>query len=391
MVNGFDHSSDDNNEEENEADTDLTDDDEDGEEEGIMDEGHVLDGAIDRSELRKLMADDQKSVAATLSQSARADAEKGRAVKTQRARFDTLLNSRIKLQKALIATNSLLVDDASMDVEEVGGVVEAAEAAAVKLWNNLNSLRLTLESSKSGQKRSHKEFTTDDSLDAFWEEIKSHENAQKKSRTAVLDFWASKTRATTALPQARGRLQQPAKEQQLSDVLAGQMADMSHLVAKTQAPRSCAPLQAAAASMKTSTTNETTNGIHHDKNEVEKLPIYDDADFYTTLLANLISQRSTDATVNLSNLSIQPWQAAREAKTKKVVDTKASKGRKLRYTVHEKLVSFMAPEDRGLWGERQVDELFGSLFGRKIGLAEYEDVDEAGEDKEVEGLRLFGG
>jgi protein AATF/BFR2 len=387
MVNGFHHSSGENNEENDEG-TDSTDDEEEDEvEKEVFSRKQTADGIIDRSELRKLMADDQKSVAATLSQSAKADAVKGKAVKAQRATFDTLLNSRIKLQRGLVATNSLLAVNAEADTSQSEDVIEAAEAAAIQLWNNLTSLRANLQASKMSQKRSHKQFTREDSLDAFWDETKSYEAAQKKTRTTVLDFWASKTRATTSLPQARGRLQQPVKEQQLSDVLAGQMVDMSRLVAKTQVPRSCAPLQAAFASKR---TNVMANGVHHsDDNSPTHIPIYDDADFYTTLLASLISQRSTDATVNLQNLSIQPWQAAREAKAKKVVDTKASKGRKLRYTVHEKLVSFMASEDRGSWGERQADELFGSLFGQRMGLGE-DEGEEMEEDLEVEGLRLFG-
>ena len=82
---------------------------------------------------------------------------------------------------------------------------------------------------------------------------------------------------------------------------------------------------------------------------------------------------------------------AREAKTKKVVDTKASKGRRLRYTVQEKLQNFMAPEDRGEWEERQRDELFGSLFGKRLRLGE-DDVESEAEsegDAEEAGLMLF--
>jgi protein AATF/BFR2 len=165
---------------------------------------------------------------------------------------------------------------------------------------------------------------------------------------------------------------------------------MPRLIAKTRIPRSCAPLQASSASNTKPITNGLTNGGH----DSEQLPIYDDADFYTTLLQSLISQRSSETTASLGNLTLnlQPWQAAREAKTKKVVDTKASKGRKLRYTVHEKLQNFMAPEDRRMWGERQSEELFSGLFGRRVGLGEVgEDDDEMDHGDEAEGLKLFAG
>jgi protein AATF/BFR2 len=59
--------------------------------------------------------------------------------------------------------------------------------------------------------------------------------------------------------------------------------------------------------------------------------------------------------------------------------------------VQEKLQNFMAPEERGEWGERQRDELFGSLFGKRLRLGE-EDVESESEmeaDAEEAGLMLF--
>ena len=50
-------------------------------------------------------------------------------------------------------------------------------------------------------------------------------------------------------------------------------------------------------------------------------------------------------------------------KKKKIVDTRASKGRKIRYHIHEKIQNFMAPEPRGNWHEGMSEELFGSLLG----------------------------
>ena len=95
--------------------------------------------------------------------------------------------------------------------------------------------------------------------------------------------------------------------------------------------------------------------------------------------------------------TITPLPSQRDFKVKKVVDTKASKGRKMRYTIHEKLQNFMAPEDRGRWGERQRGELFASLLGRRVGLGEDEEEgrgDEEMVDGDVDvdegGLRLFG-
>ncbi|KAL8932267.1 MAG: hypothetical protein Q9216_006905, partial [Gyalolechia sp. 2 TL-2023] len=60
----------------------------------------------DRAALRKMMAESQKVITSSLSQVAKSDIAKGRAIKHQRTTFDSLLNTRIRLQKALVATNS---------------------------------------------------------------------------------------------------------------------------------------------------------------------------------------------------------------------------------------------------------------------------------------------
>ncbi len=132
----------------------------------------------------------------------------------------------------------------------------------------------------------------------------------------------------------------------------------------------------------------------------ESKEIFDDADFYTLLLKELVDQRMADnaSTAGITGLAgVVPTAtttARKEAKVKRKVDTKASKGRKMRYTVHEKLQNFMAKEDRGTWGQRQVDELFGSLLGTRFGLEEAdggEEQEEDGGEGNVgeEALRLF--
>lgn len=91
---------------------------------------------------------------------------------------------------------------------------------------------------------------------------------------------------------------------------------------------------------------------------------------------------------------MEAWEAARPKKVKKVVDTKASKGRKLRYEVHEKLQNFMVPATpRGAWHDEQIDELFSSLMGKGFGPAAAPDAEQ---EQAVEppaqdlgGLRVF--
>jgi protein AATF/BFR2 len=326
----------------------------------------------DASTIRNLMSAN-KSFTSAIAAGTQSDVAKGEAVKTQRKTFDTLLNSRIRLQKALISTNSMAAEPYKTEAAE-DAPIEAAEAAALTLLNNLTNLRLSLEESRTGQKRKRTAFDSGTSSSDIWADIQVNEKATLPHRKAVLERWSNKTKATT-VTNNKARLNASA-QQTLTEVLDSQLT-LSHLVTRTQTPRSCAPLQSSG------------------KAAQPDPAIYDDADFYGLMLKELLEQRSADLNANgTAEFVVQaPWQVAREAKTRKVVDTKASKGRKLRYTVQEKLQNFMAPEERGEWGDRQRDELFSSLFGQRLGLGEHDDdvesEDEAGVDAEEAGLMLF--
>lgn len=102
-------------------------------------------------------------------------------------------------------------------------------------------------------------------------------------------------------------------------------------------------------------------GDDGDDEEKEDPELFDDLDFYQQLLRDVIKARTGDT-------GEQDWMAQqreRKAKKKLKVDTKASKGRKLRYEVHAKLQNFMVPVPvtHGGWHEEQIDGLFSSILG----------------------------
>ncbi|OAF99985.1 TRAUB-domain-containing protein [Paraphaeosphaeria sporulosa] len=325
-----------------------------------------------KEDVRELMKD-QNSLVTSLAAAAQSDVAKGQAIKAQRKTFDSFLNTRVRLQKALIATNSMVAED-HKDESAPTASVEAAEAAAVLLLNNLTRLRASIEEARTGEKRKRTAFGPSTASSDIWDRLCAQESSAKKQRRAVMEKWSAKTR-TAKIATAQRQLNVSA-EQTLTEVLDSQLTNSTHLVARTQMPRSCAPIQSASSK------------------PLPDVNIYDDADFYGLLLKELLEQRSAELSNNgTAEFVVQaPWQVAREAKTRKVVDTKASKGRRLRYTVHEKLQNFMAPEQRGLWGERQRDELFTSLFGQRLALGEQDDVvseEEDAVDAAEQGLMLF--
>lgn len=205
-------------------------------------------------------------------------------------------------------------------------------------------------------------------------------------RRTILDKWSLKVRGSSAsLPNARGKLlgSGAASQQTITAVLDAQLA--------TEAGERSA---------------KRARNANGNATNPEEEPIYDDTIFYQTLLRELVEQRmSSDAVTNgmetlhiqlPSKLSLHPVTGMRNDKNRRAnVDTRASKGRKMRFDVHEKLQNFMAPEDRGTWTTRARDEFFASLLGRTasgmLGEGDDDDVsaEESDEDREEGGLRLF--
>lgn len=344
----------------------------------------------DRAALRKMMAESQKSVIATISAATKADAAKGKAVKQQRSIFDALLNTRIRLQKSLIAVNSFSSSTAEKPNPNTEFPVQAAESAALKLWNQLDTLRQSLREDSTASKKRPFEATISTPTSALWTHMQTHETGTIPHRRAILSKWSTKLQPPTQLrPNLSGisSSTQTPLPALLDQHLSAQ--NTARLIARSRIPRSRAP-----ASLATSTSSSPTSKI------------YDDSDFYTLLLRDLVDRRMGDvkntnnstATAILPRLQDSVAAAAADLKPPKRhrpnVDTKASKGRKMRYTVHEKLRDFMVRDDRTTWGEKQVKELFGGLLGviRTAGedvLMEENGDDDDQEKREEEGLMLF--
>lgn len=136
---------------------------------------------------------------------------------------------------------------------------------------------------------------------------------------------------------------------------------------------------------------------------------FDDTDFYHSLLRELIEARAAAGASGGSSLGeagvpLPSAGLARDKGPKPARDQKATKGRKLRYETHEKIVHFMPPVPRVTWGQGQMDRLFTQLAGAAHGLdlnagqEENEEDDasvsgaesEADQPVEDEGFRLFG-
>ncbi|KAF4122724.1 protein AATF/BFR2 [Geosmithia morbida] len=382
MDDGLDALADGGDDYEEEDDDDDEDEDEDDEEESDESDDDE-DG-----KKKKNVANKQSDMAA----SANADIQKGLAIQQQRKIYDGLLNLRIRLQKALVAANTFpTLDESASDQSSEGEPYSAAEEAAAKLLNTISDLRVTFGPSRAGSKRKY-EFTASTASAEIWKQMQADDKRYAKVRRDNLDKWSAKVQAVNAVggdmrgPSGRNK----GKLTTLSRSLEDQLANTEYrLVKRTKVARSCAPIQAARNKGRRGNRNDDDDDDDDDDG------IYDDADLYQQLLKELVDQRTVDSTVEQASAvpSVMVTAASAGGKSRKNVDRKASKGRKIRFTVHEKLQNFMAPEDRRAWEQSAVDRLFGTLFGRKLALDEESDEEGGDDDVDMKAhgeVRLFG-
>ncbi|KAF3909458.1 hypothetical protein AA313_de0202948 [Arthrobotrys entomopaga] len=352
-------------------DGDMEDDDDDED----MDDEEEADEADEKSrrdELRSLMAQEQRNVVANLSQAAKADAEKGLAVRGQRAFFDECLKSRMQIKNALISVNSLPEET----LDSTDDTVRAAEDAAITLWNTISQLRYDLvksregtEGKKTSSKRKHEDISKDTNLVDIWKTMKKIEGDSAVYRSSILEKWSARVQATTNVVPTAKKLNQSTVVQTISSQLREHLLDVSGEVAKSRVPQESAPVQKA-------------------QKLDEDASIYDDTDFYKRLLLVLLEQRGNSATNGgVVQLAPADLQELKVKKKRNNVDTKASKGRKLRYHVHEKLQNFMMPDDTLEWHDKQIEEFFSSLMGQKRRMLDEQSSDD--DDEMVPVAQLF--
>jgi len=265
---------------------------------------------------------------------------KGLAVTKQLACWDKLLEQRIFLQKMLTKVNRFPIDVESFvdpeDKEHLDLIKQANKAFSktlvkcVTLKNRLDS-RAVEDCEKLGS-----------DLDDVRSWLERDFESGAQSRREKISLWSERTQKLGSM----SAMNTPTLEQ-----IEQITSNMSRLVKRTQVARMDSDIL----------DQEPTND-----DKVENVNIFDDSDFYHHLLRELIEKKTS---VNSDQGQVgQHWLQIQKlrSKLKKKVDTKASKGRKVRHDVHTKLVNFMAPvRPVDPMNEAARQELFSSLFGAR--------------------------
>jgi len=280
-------------------------------------------------------------------------------VQSQLKIWEKLLEVRIKSQKMLITANSLPnFDDhlelTSSDNPEFSVKVEQACDGIHGLLDNLLELQNTLASrfpesqniltKRKKEKNSVGSFLKKSKLAEYSDRIEDNYNNYTSFRNQVLIKWDERTRTAKDS-------KNPAANLNIMSKIENSLLGRSEMVRKTQLYRGDYKIYGVEQQQ-----DEPSTDVHMPE-------IFDDSEFYHQLLRELIEYKtSTDENQSEITQKFIELQKVRN-KMKKKVDTRASKGRKIRYVVHNKLVNFMPQRDTSNYTDEAKDELYSSLFG----------------------------
>jgi len=313
-------------------------------------------------------------LASNLRKTREEDRQKGKAVSRQIALWDALLDARIQMQKVVTAANRLPTGTYLSHLAEHGSAREAlqgmfGEAAALteELFSLQEGLLRDNESIEPPPRKRRRvdleqvpSYDYPDHLRDLSAAASALESSYHSHLIHTLAKWSAKVQAvapsvllgnkTAFNKDDRSKL---GAVGMIDDILR---TDGNKLLVRTQTRRSNVKRLGSA-----DHRDEPRGADAGDDEEKEDAEVFDDLDFYQQLLRDVIKARTGD-------VGEQDWMAQqreRKAKKKLKVDTKASKGRKLRYEAHAKLQNFMVPVPvtHGGWHEEQIDGLFSSLLG----------------------------
>jgi protein AATF/BFR2 len=382
-----DEDSDEDDDDDSGADVDVDDDDDESQEASDDDDdddgGDGGDLAAELAAFRREEAEANR-LAAAKSQ----NAVKGAAVRRQNEVWEKALQTRIVLQRGLNASAKMPTPTYWRALAKADGEVKPAmatcAAAARGALDALCSLQAALidgnpaiaeaagEGVGGGKKR--KASSAMAAVSKFgllaspasevWENIDSVYQRFAAFRDVSIDRWHRKAQVQVGKMSAGGGAggggEMRAFNQSVSAQVASAMRIPDRLVRKSQPPAHLAPkrLGEPEGTEKAAPTGDRTEDIDADdleaaaRAEARVEEIYDDADFYEQVLKEFLE--SAGAAAGLAAAASKP------AKRRKVVDRRASKGRKLRYHVQQKLVNFCAPVELEVpqWAEK----IFGQLF-----------------------------
>ncbi|GAX79197.1 hypothetical protein CEUSTIGMA_g6637.t1 [Chlamydomonas eustigma] len=338
---------------------------------------------------------------------------KGLAVQSQQVLYERSLEMRILLQKSLQASHRLplphlmsrlvtdkkslgaekgsvssngTMSDTSSELESMNSRLQALRQTAKSTLGQLLALQAallcrhetvssTLKPGERGQPLEQEVGGTSMSSDMCWNQLDMLFKVSCAFRDSALDKWHRRTVMMGSGALKGGPSSQlKALNQSISSQVAAAMKDQTKVIQRSRLPVDSCPRplgeSSEASLIKWHPEGSQEDGVKGAQNakhqklsgSADKQEIgadvwvqqsYDDGEFYHQLLREFMAKSSATGIVGGANTK----------KRRKVVDRRASKGRKIRYHVHEKMVNFMA--SAATEPPAFAAQLFANLFGSK--------------------------
>lgn len=368
--------------------------------------GRGDDGGDDlAAEFAGALAQDQAALASLRTNDAK-ERQKGVAVKHQQALYDRALEVRILLQKCVGGANrfprpaahrAIALSTASGTAAELRAGVAALQQDAAATLEQLLQLQGALfdqnaslaaaaaqassaaqrEAPATAGKRARAapaaaaaagSSSSSRSSDELWEEMECSGKVLAAFRDLSLDRWHKRVRLSSGAGALRSSLR--SLDQSISSQVAALMRDTARVVKRSHLPLTacpkvlCQPAGEAPTAQASALEANGGGGDHQgdDASSAAHDPeTFDDSEFYQQLLKEFLEAGAAAGLANGAVGAAAVRSAA--AKRRNVVDRRASKGRKLRYDVHEKLVNFMVPAH--FEPPAFATQLFANLFGHR--------------------------
>lgn len=296
---------------------------------------------------------------------------KQRATKRQLKLWDTCMEWRIKGQKVVNKAASLPLPD---NFAKFVAQSSDSQKEADKMAHAVNDLQAVLMQVQLALATKVKGFNIDNSTENGGDASESDEVLKKRNsslaqfRHPVLKYWYDKTRLAGGGGPSKSSfdsLERPTNDQ-IAQILSDQERLMNRLhLRRTNMPR---------LGDKPKGDDEDQQKQHDQHLQDNDDENFDETDFYQQQVRQLIEHKTAtknNAAANGSDVNSEiemtrHWLKLQklQKKSKKVVDTKASKGRKVRYHVHKKLVSFMSSQDNSSWNDGKINQMSRVLFGK---------------------------
>eukprot|EP00029_Vermamoeba_vermiformis_P002098 TRINITY_DN12492_c0_g1_i1.p1 TRINITY_DN12492_c0_g1~~TRINITY_DN12492_c0_g1_i1.p1 ORF type:complete len:574 (+),score=166.45 TRINITY_DN12492_c0_g1_i1:37-1722(+) len=349
---------------------------------------------------------DETTQIKALARDATEELNKAMQTKNQRVLWDNMLDVRMRIQKLLTSTNKLPQHDVYPEfIENLKAHAEDKEKNLLKktmenisgllgdltsLSNNLRLQHPDLKSAASPMEESNEENSEhgdEDNdkpkrgvkrkrdVDEWWEEIDRSYKKFAPYQNEVIEMWHSKTMIQSGVNVSKLKNLNQSAVRQTENILK---ANKEKVVKKTQLKREDYSILGKIAKANKAENKDVVLGddgepiINTEKQrsvsaEDYDAEIFDDGDFYQMLLKELIESGMNDVQ--------DPYELTRRylmlnklrTKRHRNVDRRATKGRKIKYIVHDKLVNYMAPDTARypMLTSGTVGQLFRSLFGQK--------------------------